>query len=245
MWTWNPNLRLPFRATNCLGAAALVCLAGLAAGCQKTTGGSATGGAGSASSSATTVSTSPGRKPHPDPAEPVPGVAATLPDHIPPNAVICLPPPTGNGRPTNATVSDTTAPKITISVPDGWNSAPGTGATALTSTGPDGMSATVTIAPTELEPGGSFLRYTANLGGSMPRLKFSVAGAQFCGYSSQLLSMTVQGPSGAIDYADHITHIWTNTKQYLVAVHLEAPAGAHGFSAAKATLMQNFAVVIP
>jgi hypothetical protein len=79
----------------------------------------------------------------------------------------------------------------------------------------------------------------------MPRLKFSVAGAQFCGYSSQLLSMTVQGPSGATDFADRITHIWTNTKQYLVAIHLEGPGGAAGFSGAKATLMQDFAVVIP
>jgi hypothetical protein len=107
------------------------------------------------------------------------------------------------------------------------------------------MSATVTITPTDLEPGGSFLRYTANLGGSMHRLKFSVAGAPFCGYSSQLLSMTVQGPSGAIDFADRITHIWTNTKRYLVAIHLEAPAGAAGFSAARSALMQEFAVVIP
>lgn len=239
-------MRLPFRATKCLGTAALVCLTGVIGGCQKTTGGVATGGTASASSSApTVVSTSPGSKPHPDPAEPVPGVAATLPDHIPPNAVICLPPRTGNGQPTNATVSDPAAPKITISAPDGWSAAAGNGDTALMLTGPDGMSATVTIMPTELEPGGSFLRYTANLGGSMPRLKFSVAGAQFCGYSSQLLSMTVQGPSGTIDFADRITHIWTNTKQYLVAIHLEAPAGAHGFSAAKSALMQNFAVVIP
>jgi len=238
-------LRLRFRATKWLGAATLVCLTGPIAGCQETTGGVATSGTASASASATTSSTSPGSKPHPDPAEPVPGIAATLPDHIPPNAVICLPPSTGNGRPTNATVSDPAAPKITISVPDGWNAAPGNGDTALTLTGPDGMSATVTIAPTELEPGGSFLRYTADLGGSMHRLKFSVAGAQFCGYSSQLLSLTVQSPSGAIDFADRITHIWTNTRQYLVAIHVEAPAGAHGFAAAKTALMQNFAVVIP
>ena len=86
------------------------------------------------------------------------------------------------------------------------------------------MSATVTIAATELDPGGSFLRYTADLGASMPRLKFSVTGAQFCGYSSQRLSGTLQGQPGAIDFADRITHIWTNTKKYLVAIHLEGPA---------------------
>jgi hypothetical protein len=209
---------------------AVLCTAGLvclAAGC----------------SSATPVS-----KPHPDPAEPVPGVAATRQNHLPQDAVTCRPPHTESGVLATAAVSDLAAPIVTMNVPDGWNSVAGNGDTALTLTGPDGMTATVTIAATELEPGGSFLRYTANLGGSMPRLKFSVAGAQFCGYSSQQLSMTVQGPSGAIDFADRITHNWTITKQYLVAIHLEGPAGlngAHGFSAAKATLMQDFAVVIP
>jgi hypothetical protein len=232
MPTWNPNLLLPFRATELsprrlcavLGAAGLVCLvAVVAGGCQKNT-----------------AST-----PHPDPAEPVPGIAATRPNHLPQNAVTCAPPHTESGVSATAAVSDLAAPIVTMNVPDGWNSAPGNGDTALTSTGPDGMSATVTITPTDLEPGGSFLRYTANLGGAMPRLKFSVAGGQFCGYSSQLLSMTVQGPAGAIDFADRITHIWTNTKQYLVAIHLEGPGGAAGFSGAKATLMQDFAVVIP
>jgi hypothetical protein len=75
------------------------------------------------------------------------------------------------------------------------------------------------------------------------RLEFGPP-AQFCGYSSQLLSGTVPGPS-AIDFADSITHIWTKTKAYLVVIHLEGPAAAPGFSAAKSTVMQQFAVVIP
>jgi hypothetical protein len=50
---------------------------------------------------------------------------------------------------------------------------------------------------------------------------------------------------GAVDFADRITHIWTNTTAYLVAIHLEGHAGAPGFDAAKATVMQQFAVVIP
>jgi hypothetical protein len=107
------------------------------------------------------------------------------------------------------------------------------------------MSATVTIAATELDPAESFLRYTTNLGGSMPRLKFAVTGAQFYGYSSQRLSGTLQGKPGAIDFADRITHVWTNTRNYLVAIHLEGPTGRVGFDAAKSTLMQDFGVVIP
>ena len=143
-----------------------------------------------------------------------------------------------------ASVSDPVAPKVTVPLPDGWDSAPGAGDVALTSTGPDGMSVRVTITPTDLDPGGAFLRYATDLRTSRPGVKVTVTAAQFCGYSSQLLSGTVGGPGG-VDLADRITHIWTNTKAYLVAVHLEGPAGAPGFDAAKSTVMQQFAVVIP
>jgi hypothetical protein len=81
-----------------------------------------------------------------------------------------------------------------------------------------------------------------DLRGKRPAGKVAVTAAQFCGYSSQLLTGTVPG---AVDFADRITHIWTNTKAYLVAIHLEGPAGAPGFDAAKTTVMQQFAVVIP
>jgi len=206
-------------------------------GCGKTDGGTPAG--------PPTTTTAPAASKAPaDPAEPVPGIATTLPDHIAPDALVCDPSP-GNGRPTPATVADPAAPRITIALPEGWSSVAGTGDTALTMTGPDRMSATATIAPTDLPPDGAFLRYTAAMGGSKARLTFSVAGAAFCGYSSQQLAMTIQGPSGRVDYADRVTHIWTNTKKYLVAIHLEGPAGAAGFSAARSTLMQQFTVVIP
>lgn len=171
----------------------------------------------------------------------MPGVEATPPDHIPPNALACLPAATGNGRMTAASVSDPVAPKLTVPLPDGWNSAPGDGDVALTATGPDGLSAKVTIAPTDLEPGGAFLRYGADLRTATPGVQVSVEAAQFCGYSSQLLS----GGAGGVAFADRITHIWTNTKAFLVVIHLEGPASAPGYSAAKSTVMQQFAVVIP
>ncbi len=235
MKTWKKNLHLPFRVTElsarrlcgALGMAGLVCLSGVVGGCGQRTGGS----------------TAPNS--HPDPAEPVPGIVATRPEHIPPDTIACAPSLTGEGRATLASVSDAAAPRITISVPDGWSSAAGTGDTALTLTGPARMSATVTITPTDLQPDSAFSRYTASLGGSMPRLNFSVAGAPFCGFSSELLTGTLQGPSGGIDFADRITHIRTNTLQYLVAIHVEGPVAAAGFRAAKSTLTQNFAVVIP
>jgi hypothetical protein len=240
-------LRLHFRATErprranyvpLVTAGVLCMLACVVAGCGKTTGGNAV------PASATTSSMTPSTKPRKsDPAEPVPGVEATPPDHIPPNALACLPAATGNGRMTPASVSDPVAPKLTVPLPDGWDTAPGTGDVALTATGPDGLSAKVTITATDLEPGGALLRYGADLRTANPGVQVSVDAAQFCGYSSQLLSGG-PGPGGTA-FADRVTHIWTNTKAFLVVVHLAGPASAPGFAAAKATVMQQFAVVIP
>jgi len=206
---------------------ALVCLLGALTGCQTHGGGSGAA------------------PPHPDPAEPVPGIAPTHPDRIPPDDAACVVAPTGDGEPTVATVSDPEAPRITISVPRGWTSAPGAGDTALTASGPDTLSATVTIAATDLTPESAFLRHTATAGGALPRLKFSITGSPFCGYSSQQLTGTLQGPSGGIDFADRVTHIWTNTRQYLVTIHVQAHVGTPGFKEARSSLTQDFAVVIP
>lgn len=163
----------------------------------------------------------------------------------PPNALACFPSPTGSGRLTVAGVPDRAAPRLTVSLPDGWSSVAGTGDRALTLTGPDGMSGAVIIAATDLEPGGAFLKYAVDMRDSRAGVKFTVAAAQFCGYSSQQLTGTFRGPSGTSEFADRLTHIWTNTKKYLVAIQLQGPAGAARFDAVKSTLMQEFAVVIP
>lgn len=227
-------MRLPFRATEVM---ALCLLAVPAVGCERTTGGTAIGGTGStASSMASTTRLS-------DPAEPVPGVETTLPDHIPPNALVCFPPP-ASGSMTKASVADPVAPVLTVPLPDGWSPTQGTGDVALTSTGPDGMSVRVTITRTDLDPGGAFLRYATDLGTAKPGVKVTVTAAQFCGYSSQLLSGTGGGPR-ANEFADRITHVWTNTQAYLVVIHLEGPGKVPGFEAAKSTVMQQFAVTIP
>jgi hypothetical protein len=176
----------------------------------------------------------------------VPGIEETLPDHIPPNAFVCFPEPTGIGVGTVAQVADPGAPRITVTVPDGWTSEPGQGDVALTLSGPDGMTGTVTIAETKLDPAAAFADYAAMLRRSKPEIKVDTEGARFCGYSSQKLTGTFLGPSGTLGFADRITHIWTNTDKYLVTIHMEGPAEAPpGFSAAKAALMQDFAVVIP
>lgn len=182
---------------------------------------------------------------HPDPIEPVPGIAPTRSEPIPANAINCVLTPGGNGEEITATVADPAAPRITIRVPEGWATESGTGNTALTMSGPRLMSATVGIAPTNPAPESVFLRYTAGLGGAMQRLKFVVTGAQFCGNSSEILTGTLRSESTRIDFADRITHIRTNNNCYLVTIHIEAPADTAEFGAAKSVLLQDFGIVIP
>lgn len=176
---------------------------------------------------------------------PPPGIETTLPDHIPPNALACFPGPAGMGIGTVATVHDAAAPRLTITVPDGWTSEPGQRDLALSLGGPDGMSGTVTIAATKLDPARAFSDYAATLAHSKDAFQVDTVGVKFCGYSSQKLVGTFGGPSGTVEFADRLTHIWTNTAQYLVAIDMEGPENTPGFAAAKIALMQDFAVVIP
>ena len=212
MEMWKRNSRLHFRATKLtsLCATGMICpTAGVLAACEQTTAGTVIRASG--------TTTAPS-----DPAEPVPGgVVTTLPDHIPPNGLACFPSPAGSGRLTVAGMPDQVAPRLTVSLPDGWSSVAGTGDRALTLTGPGGMSGAVIIAATDLDPGGAFLKYAVDMRDSRPGAKFTVAAAQFCGYSSQQLTGTFQGPSGAFDFADRLTHIWTNTNKYLVTIQLQ------------------------
>src|ERR1700679_1063972 len=107
------------------------------------------------------------------------------------------------------------------------------------------MTGKVTITVTALDPAPAFADYVATLARSKPDFQVDTVGVKFCGYSSQKPPGTFQGTEGSIEFADRITHIWTNTDKYLVAIHLEGPQDAPGFGAAQAALMQDFAVVIP
>ncbi len=122
---------------------AAICSAFLAGGCSNTTGGIAI-------PVPTSSTTAVLHQPPSDPLADVPGVETTLPDHLPPDALVCFPPPSVVGRPATATVSDPAAPKITINVPDGWTSTAGDGDVAMVLAGPDGMTGRVTIASTSL-----------------------------------------------------------------------------------------------
>ena len=90
------------------------------------------------------------------------GVVPTKRAPVPPNTVACSQPIKPAVR-MAAQVNDPQAPKITVGVPDGWSMSAGSGDIGGQLAGPDGMSATVTIAATQLDPAAAFKKYADDL----------------------------------------------------------------------------------
>jgi hypothetical protein len=131
-------------------------------------------------------------------------------------------------------------------VPPGWSSTPGTGDVGALLSGPDDMVAEVTIAATPLDPSAAFTRYGDDVMARYPISTLSLLPGDFCGFSGQKLMGTwARDPDESLEYQDRIAHIWTNTGNYLVAVHVEAPSGTPGFDAAASVLTDEFSIVIP
>lgn len=108
------------------------------------------------------------------------------------------------------------------------------------------MSASVTIAPTTLDPVEAFTRYGDTVMDAAQISTLSVLPGDLCGYSGQRTFGTwANTPGETTSFADRITHIWTNNKSYLVTIHLQGPPGAPGFDAAEAVLPTEFGIVIP
>jgi hypothetical protein len=193
----------------------------------------------------TSLSAAPTPRSTDDAGPAAPGIVATSRAPNPPGAVTCAQPV----RPAVeavAQVSDPAAPRVTVAVPDGWKVTPGTGEVGVRMDGPDGMSATVTITKTKLDPTAAFTEYADKVMAVSPVSSVSVLPAELCGYSGQkLMGAWSDNPQQSVEFLDRIVHIWTNTNNYLVAVHSEAPAGTPGFDAASTVLVDDFAVGIP
>jgi hypothetical protein len=178
-------------------------------------------------------------------AQPEPGVLPTQQVPIPAGTVTCpLPPKPGTA--VEATVSDPQAPKITVGIPDGWSFTRGSGDVATKMTGPEAMTATVTIERTGLAPADAFRGYADRIMSASAISTVSVLPAELCQYSGQKLMGTwADTPGNSVEFRDRIAHIWTNTANYLVAVHVQAPAGADDLDAAAAWLTGDVQVEIP
>lgn len=175
-----------------------------------------------------------------------PGILTTTRAPIPADSVTCAPPTPPVPR-VVALIPDPQAPRITVALPpDGWSASPGSGEVAARMAGPDGMTATVSITPTRLEPAEAFTRYADKVMAVSAVTSVSVLPAELCDYSGQkLMGAWSDTPQQSVEFLDRIVHIWTNTNNYLVAVHVQAPAGTDGFDAAAAVLVEDFVVELP
>lgn len=169
-----------------------------------------------------------------------PGVVPTTRTEVAPGTVTCAGPVGAT-----AVVADPAAPKITVVLPPGWSTGPGDGDVGAKLTGPDGVWATVTIAKTTLDPAAAFKQYADEAMAASPVSSVSVLPADLCGYSGQkLLGSWADTPGQAVEFGDRVAHVWTNSGNYLVAVHVQGPAGA-GFDPFTSPVMDDFAVEIP
>jgi hypothetical protein len=169
-----------------------------------------------------------------------PGVVSTTRTEVAPGTVTCAGP-----EGVTAAVADPAAPKITVVLPQGWSTEQGEGDVGAKLTGPEGVWATVTIVKTTLDPAAAFKKYADDAMAASPVSSVSVLPADLCGYSGQkLLGSWADTPEQAVEFGDRVAHIWTNSGDYLVAVHVQGPAGA-GFDPFTSPMMDDFAIEIP
>ena len=221
--------------------AAILAVPGVAA-CSRSSDGTAVRA--DVATATTTVPASPKPTTSDTPESSEPGVLETTRQPIPPNAVVC--PQQPSAQTAMATVTDPAAPRITVNLPDGWSAAPGSGNVGASLTGPDGMVAEITITATPLDAAAAFTRYSDDVMDKYPISTLSLLPADLCDYSGQKLMGTwADNPDRSIQYTDRIAHIWTNTKNYLVAIHVQAPSDTPGFDDAASVLTGDFSVGIP
>jgi hypothetical protein len=223
---------------------AAVGLACLVAGCVRTSDGAPVAAdLGTTSASSAPSATVPQTQ---ESGQPAYGVVPTKRAPVPPNTVACSQPITPGVR-MAAQVKDPAAPKITVGVPDGWSMSAGSGDIGGQLAGPDGMTATVTIALTQLDPAAAFKKYADDLMEEAAVSSVSVLPGQLCEYSGQkLMGAWSDTPQNAVEFRDRIVHVWTNSgNDYLVAVHVEAPTGTRGFDDAASLLTEDFEIVLP
>ncbi|MGE2718277.1 hypothetical protein [Mycolicibacterium celeriflavum] len=173
-----------------------------------------------------------------------PGIVPATATPSPAGAPCAMPNPSPSDA--LASVPDPAAPKISVAVPDRWSTAAGQGDVGLRLTGPEGMWGSVTIAKTTLPPAEAFERYADDAMAASDVSTLSVLPAELCGYSGQkLLGSWADSPANAVEFGDRLAHIATAGGDYLVAVHVEAPAHTVDFEPLSSPLLADFGIVIP
>jgi len=214
----------------------------LATGCVRTDEGVAIRGE---DVEASNTAQSPTTRSSDDSGPAAPGVVATTRVPIPADTVTCAQPSEPEAG-TIVVTPDPSAPRITIALPEGWSAAADPGDAAAKMSGPDGMFATVTITPTKLDAAAAFTEYADKVMAVSAVSSVSVLPAELCDYSGQkLMGAWSDTPQQSAEFLDRIVHVWTNASSYLVAIHVQAPAGTDAFDAAAAVLTEDFTVRLP
>src|SRR3981189_3043090 len=134
-----------------------------------------------------------------------------------------------------------------VGVPDGWSIRAARARQHGPVHGPDGMSATVIIAPTQLDPAAAFKKYADDLMEEAAVSSVTVLPGELCEFSGQkLMGAWSDTPQNAVEFKDRIVHVWTNSgNDYLVSVHVQAPTDTAGFDDAASVLTEDFEIVLP
>lgn len=211
----------------------LFALAGAA--CTRSSDGVPVAAPGAQQSTSTTTTT--GRD------EPAPGV---VPTPGPPTGAepLCAPASLPPVR-TVALVADPNAPTATVAVPDGWSMSGGDGDVGAELSGPAGMRAVVTIAPTDADAETAFREYADQLTADSSITTLSVLPGELCGLSGQTLLGILSDGTQTVQYRDRIVHVPAVERDYLVAVHVTAPSDAPGFDEPAALLTDDFEIGLP
>lgn len=164
---------------------------------------------------------------------PAPAGAPCVPADLPPVRLV-------------AKVSDPAAPTATVGVPEGWSMSSGDGdPEGARLEGPDGMTAVVTIAPTTLDPEAAFREWVDALTDDATISTVSTLPGELCGYSGQKLMGNLSDGAESVEYRDRLVHVDTTGQAYVIAVHVEAPAGTTGFDEAATLLTGDFEIGLP
>lgn len=178
------------------------------------------------------------------------GVVETSRKPLEPKAKTCDPLPLGPAAGTQHVSfvqgGSPGTPIVDIVARDTWKFAVAQGNPVMAGTGPDGLTGSLTVTPTDLGPAEAFDKYADDIAKKAPISAINLRPAELCGYSGQELFGTLSGGAEPpVEFSDRIAHIWTNTATYLAAIHVQGPKDAPGFDVAKDTMMSDFAVVIP
>ena len=120
-----------------------------------------------------------------------------------------------------------------VGVPDGFSpGAAPAGDVALNLTGPDGVTATVSITPTTLDATAAFQEYADARTADYEINSVSLLPGELCDYSGQeLMGMLADTPGQGIDY--------------LVAVQVQGPTDAAALEPAKTSLLEDIGIRMP